>query len=205
MQTITTTRRTGFILIELLVVIVIIGILASMLLPALSRAKEKARSVQCLSNVRQITLSYKTALADDPSDRLDKESVGNWFLDTVGVPQQGWICPSAPVKAGRATNDWGWVDSAWSFSDWPGWKLQLPDIPVEKVVSPDVRTGSYGVNLFCFETDRNFKVYYDANILPKYAFKTEPRVEYPALTPVVADATQPFFLPLENNGIGLCT
>jgi prepilin-type N-terminal cleavage/methylation domain-containing protein/prepilin-type processing-associated H-X9-DG protein len=57
-------RRKGFTLIELLVVIAIIGILAAMLFPVFARARESARKIQCLSNVKNIAMAFQMYLTD---------------------------------------------------------------------------------------------------------------------------------------------
>lgn len=119
-------RWAGFTLIELLVVLAVIGVLAGLLLPALSRAKSRAQAVACLNNLRQWGLATQLYAADH-DDFLPPDGTPNpgdaatntgWYIQLpreLGLPRYHdmpwrtnaalepgrsvWICPANPRRS----------------------------------------------------------------------------------------------------------
>jgi prepilin-type N-terminal cleavage/methylation domain-containing protein/prepilin-type processing-associated H-X9-DG protein len=182
----------GFTLIELLVVIAIIAILAAMLLPALSSAKERAKGIKDISNLKQMDLAY-IMYQQDYGHCIEYGSQANnlWMQTLISYQAQCAtvrLCPSADstnwtLPSPSAFGNAGSVNSAWN---WGG-----------------QTTGSYTLNGWLYAYDQN--LLNPNGGLPglaaseAYFFKKEEAITQPDSTPVFTDGMFPDAWPSHAN------
>ena len=171
----------AFTLIELLVVIAIIAILAAILLPALSAAKQRAYGIKCVSNLKQMDLAY-ILYQQDYGKAIEYNSISVLWMQTLITYQSQVaairLCPTAASTNANASGlTAGNAQTAWYWSG---------------ANNVELDTGSYAINGWLYQYDQNL-----VGALPglqadqPYFFPKESSIKQPVSTPVFMDAIWP--------------
>lgn len=161
--------RAGFTLIELLVVIAIIGILAGLLLPVLGKAKERTKSIRCLSNMKQLVVGWKMYAGDNGGRLINNRDtwdaswvLGNMNLGATDANTQAantdprTFLDTAWVQAQAAARGSGSVTACLTIGEYVADTDRIFDCPGDK--SKDVATGKQRVRTISMNQNIGFNV-----------------------------------------------
>jgi prepilin-type N-terminal cleavage/methylation domain-containing protein/prepilin-type processing-associated H-X9-DG protein len=166
-----TARRNAFTLIELLVVIAIIALLMSILMPSLQRVRKQARSVACLSNLKQWALIWQM-YTDETNGRFNtgnkgtSDAANDWLIVLMPYYQERGQLTLCPVATRPMYQGGEFTTRAWSW-DRQGWSNLLAKNTID--------IGSYGENEWI--CDRNAEQYW----------RNRNKIKDPAMVPLFFD------------------
>ena len=188
----TSARPSAFTLVELLVVIAIIAILAALLLPALSGAKLRSQRVNCLSNLKQLSLAHVLYIGDFDDDIPSLFGEGfylpweNALSPYVGGNKSVALCPAA-LRAPAGFAVFGSIGNGKADTEWA-----YNGTPMTGNYGNETNYGGYAFNGWFYDL-------FNQNWSPPY-FRNPRHVQYSSLTPVFADGNGHDASPLPTDG-----